>query len=131
VKLISFAWTTPSLVAGRKTMTWRDWNERYALSFCAGERVQAWDRLPRNHGRQVALIELTDVPKRMMSSWLTDDDYEAEGLAYLAEHPEVWPKTIFRQPFTADAVSRERFDYFRELGEIGWCIRFKLIEVLA
>jgi hypothetical protein len=36
---ISFAWTTPALLAGHKTVTRRDWDAEYAIRFAAGQLV--------------------------------------------------------------------------------------------
>lgn len=128
--LISFAWTTPPLIAGRKTMTWRDWDDRYARQFKPGQLVDAYNRSPRNHGEKIATIRLTSVEKIPISQ-LSDADYEAEGLAYLHEHPEQCPKTLFGEKFQAWMVTRDAFDARRRTDEVGYCIRFELVEVLA
>lgn len=39
MKIISFAETTPALLADAKTVTRREWAEKHARSFKAGERV--------------------------------------------------------------------------------------------
>ncbi|MBW2053822.1 MAG: ASCH domain-containing protein [Deltaproteobacteria bacterium] len=52
MKIVSFAWTTEALLAGRKTVTRRCWNERYAGRFKSGDLVQAYDRNPSG-GRTV------------------------------------------------------------------------------
>ena len=52
VKIISFAWTTPALLAGRKTVTRRDWSDRYALLFHADDFVAGYNRSPRHGGRR-------------------------------------------------------------------------------
>lgn len=86
MRAISFAWTTPALVAGRKTVTRRDWSDRYAASFRAGEFVAAWNRQPRFRGaRQVAVIRLTAAPAKESTVRIPTDDWEGEGFAYLEE----------------------------------------------
>jgi hypothetical protein len=62
MKIISFAWTTPALLAGSKCVTRREWDKKYAESFEAGEYVQAFDKSPRAGGKCVAIIELTQKP---------------------------------------------------------------------
>lgn len=127
VKIVSFAWTTPPLIAGAKTFTWREWNERYARSFKAGELVAAYDKSQRNHGHQVATIRLTRAPLYVCAATLADEDYEHEGLKWMAGHPESWPKTIFGEKFTPYHVSWQHFADFRERAEWGWDIRFELV----
>lgn len=46
MKIISFGWTIEALLDGQKTCTRRNWNEKYALSFHAGDLIQAWKELP-------------------------------------------------------------------------------------
>lgn len=41
MRIISFAWTSPALLAGAKTVTRRDWDDSYARRFSAGELVAA------------------------------------------------------------------------------------------
>lgn len=127
---ISFAWTTPPLVAGRKTMTWRDWDDNYARHFKTGQLVDAYNRSPRNHGEKVATIRILSVEKTTTAN-LTDDDWEAEGLKYLYEHPEQCPKTLFGEKFRPDMVTLEGFRQRCQEAEDGWCIRFELVEVLG
>lgn len=81
MKIISCAWTTPALISGHKTCTRRDWNERYARGFKAGDLVQAYDRSPRNGGRPVAIIRLTADPE--YTSLVPDEDWRREGFEYL------------------------------------------------
>jgi hypothetical protein len=85
VKIISFAWTTPALLAGKKTVTRRDWNPRYAATFRSGELVAAYDRQPRYRGKQVAVIRLTATPTLESTADAPEGDYAAEGFEYLAE----------------------------------------------
>ena len=84
MKIISFSWTTPALLAGRKTVTRRDWPARYERQFKPGDLCQAYDRNPRNGGKCVAIIRLLSVtyePLRQMP----DEDFEHEGFAYMIE----------------------------------------------
>lgn len=85
MKIISFAWTTPALMAGRKTVTRREWSEGYARRFHADEEVAAYDRNPRHGGRQVATIRLTRDPYRESTRSAPEEDYEGEGFAFLQE----------------------------------------------
>lgn len=82
-RIISFAWTTPALLAGQKTVTRRDWEPAYARRFHKGDIVLAYDRTPRVGGKQVATIRLTTDPYFERGCDTPHDDWEAEGFAYL------------------------------------------------
>lgn len=126
---IAFSWTTPALLAGAKTMTWRNWKDTHARKFYGGQILDAYDRNPRAGGRPVALIRLTREPLYVCSNTLADDDYHAEGLAWLERHPEVWPKEIFGQKVMPYLMSWTHFCEFRDEKEWGWVIRFELLEI--
>ena len=117
MKAISFAWTTPALLAGRKTVTRREWNNRYARSFKDGELVAALDKVYRAGGKQVATIRLTQAPYQ--SDKLPEGDWEGEGFAYLesigatvnGETPHaLWHSWLAARP-------------------VFWVVRFELVEV--
>lgn len=129
MSMISFAWTTSALVNGGKTETWRDWNHRYASQFRAGRYVDAWDRSPRNHGVKVAKLRLTHDATFTCSREVPKSFYETEGLQWYHDHPEMWPKTIFGQPFTGFQVSPERFALWRASGHYGWVVSFEVLEI--
>lgn len=100
MKIISFAWTTPALLAGRKTVTRREWSEDYAQRFHAGDEIAAYNRNPRHGGRQVATILLTADPYRESTKQAPEEDYEGEGFAFLEEQGAkvdgLPPKTLWR-----------------------------------
>lgn len=122
-KIISFAYTTPALVAGRKTATWRDWKAHWAEGFRRGDLIAAWDRSPRVKGsRQVAWVRLTQKPYLQSTAEMPDDDYEAEGFAYLNE---LWGG----KPGPID-VSLEGFQAWRDRAETLWVVRLELVKVL-
>lgn len=79
---ISFAWTTPALLAGVKRVTRRDWPESYARRFRRGQTHAAWDRNPRYRGSQVGLIALTADP--VFSAELPPEDFDLEGFGLLS-----------------------------------------------
>lgn len=78
---ISFAWTSPAVVAGVKTCTRRAWSPKHARTYHAGDVVTAWDKQARFGGRPIATITLTADPA------FSDDypaaDFRREGFAYL------------------------------------------------
>jgi len=82
--IISFAWTTPALVDGRKTVTRRDWNpgylRRWQQAWDRGDYVhQAWNASPRAGGRQVGWITLTHRPYLERLADMPAADLDAEG----------------------------------------------------
>jgi hypothetical protein len=121
MRSISFAWTTPALVAGRKTVTRRDWKDRYARSFHAGELLAAWDKQPRFKGaRKVAIIRLTAAPAKESTAAMLPADWKAEGFEYLSSigatlHGET-PLNVWRSWVM----------YPQDL----WVVRFELVTVL-
>ena len=79
MKIISFAWTTPQLLTGVKTVTRRDWTDSYARQFKAGDLVQAYARNPRVGGKRVAIIRLTCDPYKERLGDITDAEEKEEG----------------------------------------------------
>ncbi len=79
MKIISFSWTTQALLAGKKTVTRRDWDDKYAQSFKNGDWVQAYDKSPRSDGKRVCLIKLTKDPYKQWLHEVTDADEKKEG----------------------------------------------------
>lgn len=122
MKIISFAETTPALLAGRKTVTRREWQESHARSFAAGELVQAWSKSPRVKGaRRVGTIRLTAAPYIERTVDIPADDWEAEGFAYMTDEG----LTLFGGATPAEVWQRWRSD----LSTALWVVRFELVEV--
>jgi hypothetical protein len=128
VKIISFAYTTPALLAGAKTVTRRDWNAEYAQSFRRGEVVQAYDRNPRFHGKHVANIRLTEGPPWEAMHLMPDSDYIAEGFAWLHEHQDQISQAGRR---VFGTFSFADFERWRQQPGGMWVVRFELVEVLG
>lgn len=85
--IVSFAWTTPALLAGAKTVTRRDWSPSHAAKFHAGMLVDAWDASPRTgRSRKVATIRLTRDPYLELTSDAPLEHYEREGFVWLDKH---------------------------------------------
>lgn len=125
--IISFAWTTPALLAGAKTMTRRDWSTSHATKFRAGMLVDAWNYTPRvNSARRgiaiahkVATIRITRDPYKVrVRGSLTPDVIEREGFNWLREHGHAE---------TVDQILRS-WDLDPELRE--WVVEFELVEVV-
>ena len=132
MKYISFAWTTPALLAGRKTVTRRDWNDRYARTFQPGELVQAYDKLPRNGGKPIALLRIVSVTKERDAD-TPDIDWEAEGFAWFDEQERARAARGKASTAIARRVSWPGFVRWRQnAGDaMSWVVRFELVEILA
>lgn len=121
MRSISFAWTTPALVAGEKTVTRRDWKDRYAESFRAGELLAAWDKQPRFKGaRKVAVIRLVGKPRKQTTALLPPTDWEKEGFEFLTGIGATLGGRTPRQVWD---------DWLANPREL-WVVRFELVEVL-
>lgn len=90
--IISFGHTTPALLAGRKTVTRRDWSDRQFeiihRYWQQGLALDAWSASPRNRAadpKAVGKIVMTHEPVRESSDVAPESDYEAEGFVYLTE----------------------------------------------
>jgi len=82
--IISFAWTTEALLAGRKTCTRRRWSEKHfqqwVCAWRAGRLIHdAWDKSPRASGCKVGKIRLTCEPYRERLADMPESDLAAEG----------------------------------------------------
>jgi hypothetical protein len=120
VKEISFAWTTPALLAGRKTCTRRGWKYGWAMGFMKGELVGALDRQRRFGGKRIALIRIMERPYQESSAATPESDWEAEGFDYLTEIGATVGKLTPKAIWTA----------WRVFPQELWVVRFKLVEVL-
>lgn len=122
---ITFAATTAALLAGKKTVTRRDWKESHAAKFKAGDLVAAYDKSPRVGGKQVAVIRITKAPYLESTGDTTPDDWHAEGFDYMTRHGmmvELPGKTITPYDLWTEWMLDER---------PMWVVRFELVEVLG
>ncbi len=121
MRSISFAWTAPALLVGRKTVTRRDWSDAYARRFQAGDHVAAYDRSPRFGGKRVAVIELEHFPYQESTAVMPSEDWEREGFAYLAS---IGAKV--------DGVTpREFWEGWMDDAVTLWVVRFRLVSLGA
>lgn len=120
MKIISFGKTTPALLAGEKTVTRRDWAQKHARMFHAGEVVQAWSQTPRVPGAErVATIRLTEAPTLQWTRTLPAEDFAAEGFAYME-----------REGLLLDGVPvREVWANWQRWPQLLYVVRFELLEV--
>ena len=75
MRIISFAWTTSQLLAGKKTVTRRKWKK---CNLKKGDMFQAWDKLPNHHGRKVAECKVVSI-KKLPLRCITNEDEIKEG----------------------------------------------------
>ncbi len=121
MRIISFAWTTPALIAGRKTVTRRDWDDAYAARWHEGDLAAVFDRSPRYGGHQVATIRLTEAPYKDSTATAPDSDWEAEGFAYLHE-----------QGLKVDGLRPDvLWRAWRQHPQLLWVVRFELVTTLG
>lgn len=127
-RIISFAWTSPALLAGHKTVTRRDWNDDYAKGFRPDMIVSAYNRSPRHRGERIAIIRIVSVTKERDSE-TPDSDYAGEGFAWFEQHPEQLPKG--ERICYLETVTWESFERWRRGSGESWVCRFELVEVMS
>jgi hypothetical protein len=118
---ISFAWTTPALLAGAKTVTRRDWKDTHARRFNRGMTATALNRQRRFGGKPVALIRLTVQPYKERTCEIPDSDWFEEGFAWLEENGIEKSKLKPREIWLKWKTDRENS---------LWVVRFQLVKQL-
>lgn len=126
MRIISFGWTKEALLAGAKTVTRRNWKDSYARSFKAGERLQAWSKVPYAGGKRIGTIELTH-PLVKERTGLMDSlhDYRDEGFWWM-HHNGI--KLPIGSPWP-DMDAYHAFNEWMKADVPMWVVRFRLIEV--
>lgn len=119
-RIISFAETTPALLAGEKTVTRREWQPQYAARWKAGDEALAYSKNPRAGGKPVARIRLTAAPRLESTATIPPEDWEREGFRYL----EGRNLTLFGGMEPADVWN----DWLGRPRDL-WVVRFEVIEV--
>lgn len=119
--IVSFAYTTPTLLAGAKSVTRRHWKPTHAARFAAFPLVDAYDRSPRAGGRKVAAVRVRSVTEEPIAL-MPDADYEAEGFAWLHAQGIAPPRWSGFPDF-----SRATFETWRASGAVVHVVRFELV----
>lgn len=88
--------------------------------------MQAFNRSPRHHGECIAIIRIWSVTHEPDSE-APDSDYEAEGFAWLHDHPEALPKT--NRLAYQGRIILPAFWAWREAGGSSWVCRFSVVEL--
>ena len=121
MKIISYAWTTPALIALRKRCTRREWDDAYALTWHKGDYAAAYDRLPRAGGKQIGIVRLTASPYKERTGLMPDADYDNEGLKWMEEQGLL---ILEKNP-------REFWEEWRASDEELWVVRFDPITMTS
>ncbi len=109
--IISFAWTTPALLAGKKTVTRREWSDKHAAKFKPGDLVDAWDKSPRFKGKKVAVIRIVSIERSPLSRMTEDINW---GYVELDREGGMWIwVTEFCRLFTIPDPYRVEFEVVR------------------
>lgn len=120
-RIISFAETTPALLAGAKTVTRRDWKSSFAAKWHKGSEAIAYSKSPRNHGKPVARIRLTEDPVLESSASADRVDWEREGFAHMTDHG----MTLF-----GGQTPMQVWQDWHLNPRDFWVVRFEIIELL-
>jgi len=132
--IISFAWTTAALLAVEdgqdvKTCTRRNWTDSYARLFKAGVKAQGWDRSPRSHGQQVAVISLTRDAYLEKTNMAPDEDYRKEGLEWMEKQGIMVPATYEGRKMPMHP--RRFWEQWKAADELVYVVRFQVLQRLA
>lgn len=119
MKIISFAWTSPALLAGEKTCTRRRWSAKYARLFHKGDLVQAYSRTPQYGGKRIAIIRLTCDPYLEFTGQAPGDDFKAEGFYWMEEN-DILVRGVMPTYF---------WDQWREDNELVYVVRFEVVSL--
>ena len=108
---ISFALTKDEFLSGRKTVTRRDWPERYRKQWRKWYRDgkvdhTAWDKVPFAGGKRIGTFRLTCEPYLQRLSAMPLSDLEAEG--GMVNTIDEFCKLIGKKP--SDIVTVIRFE---------------------
>ncbi|MCE9500836.1 MAG: hypothetical protein K8R21_10105 [Leptospira sp.] len=119
MKIISFGYTADPYIAGVKSVTRRNWLDKYALQFDPPEIFSGYDKSPRFGGKKAKESRLISLTKEHIST-MPDSDYEAEGFKWLDEHPQ------FIHKIYKDFSSMHQFFLaWRKLDKFYWVVRFE------
>ena len=89
--IISFSRTSEAFLAGVKTVSRRDWSERYAMQWVKAweegrTRHQAWNKVPRCKGaHQIGYFDLTACVYQERLADMSEEDVHAEGGLWLSK----------------------------------------------
>ena len=120
MQIISFAWTTPALLAQAKDRTRRGWTADYARRFHVCMNCQGFDKGARNGGRGVAIVQLTQDPYLERTGKMTEEDYAGEGFLWMEQNHY----TMRGQH------PREYFEKWKATNEMLYVVHFQILRVI-
>ena len=121
---LPFAWTTPALLAGAKTVARVPSTDRRLARWRTGMLVTAYNRAPHKGGHPVAVVQLTADPALEPLGAMPDSDYDAEGWRWLHEHRALLPRWV-----TASDFDPHAFQEWRSRAAEMWVVRFRVVAV--
>ena len=124
MNIISYAWTTPAVVARRKTRTRRSWSPSYADKFRENSICQAYDKGPRVGGKLIDYILIVRKPWIQNTRDLSEEDYELEGFACLDEYG------FFCKGLNG-LSGREFLDQWKKAAEDVYVVDFRYVDNLT
>lgn len=118
--IVSFSMTEQELLAGKKTVTRRDWKPRVIEQWRKGSVHHAWSALPfvtKRNPRKLAVIRATRdaYPQRLGD--MTAADLDAEG--GMCATVEAFCELVGKTPDAVMAVCEFEIVHFVDGGELG------------
>lgn len=124
--ILSFAWTTPAILARVKTVTRRDYSDEQMAKFKHGDLADAYDKLPRARGNKIGAIRIVSVhrePIAMMRAnrAYAESEWKKEGGSLCWPTVEEFLQTPWKDTH-GDPV-RIEFEYLMTLNELNTALQ--------
>lgn len=121
----------PSFVANAKSVTRRNWKPQTAKAYVKGAEFDAYDTAPFVGGKIIGRARVTHGVYLERLKDCPDEDYVAEGFAWLNTHPQCIPKAARREAWAQDECSRAAFDHWRNSLQDScvYVVRFEIISI--
>ena len=127
--IVSDGHTWPAFVARVKTVTRRLWLPKTAAKFRAGFVFDKWDKSPRCRGKPIGRCRMLEDARLEPLADMPDDDYRAEGFAWMHEHPWTIPWSARKAIWAQGDCSFEAFDAWRRGGGSMWVVRYEILSI--
>ncbi|ODU24144.1 MAG: hypothetical protein ABS95_02220 [Verrucomicrobia bacterium SCN 57-15] len=102
---ISFGLAKAPAIAKEKTVTRRDWSDKYAARFAPGTVHRAWNVAPFAGGKVIGQIEIVSIKREPLKCLIENPDYAEDelykegGLWTLPEFLKIFEELRFGDPF--------------------------------
>jgi hypothetical protein len=123
----SRTWT--AFVAGAKSVTRRVWLPSTAAWYQAGKVFDAYDQMPYAGGVRIGRARVTRDAYREHLRDCPDSDYEAEGFAWMNEHPAAIPPAARSQVWAQANCAPFAFELWRRQAGRVYVVRFEIVEI--